>query len=433
MIPREKTGLDFKTAISSITFMKLAFLMSLPFDGLLSILFYLIYIQGFINIFMDIFLTEKHKIVRHSVREFSRREIVPIAKDIDQEQRFPWEVIDKMAQLGYFGIQAPKELGGAGMDTVSYIIIIEEISKACASLGLCASVHNSVALYPILAFGSKTQHEKFVPELASGRKIGAFCLTEPNAGSDASAIEATAIRSTSDPEYYNVNANKVFVTNGGVAEICLIFSRTDPSAGPKGISVIIAEKGTAGFVVGEHENLSGMRANPVCSIRLSECKIHKRNLLGKEGQGLKIGLAALDTGRIGIAAQAVGIAQGALEEGIKYAKERIQFNVPIARHQSIQNMIADMGTQVESARLMVYRAALLKDMGRPFSKEAAMAKLMASETASRVADMAVQIHGGYGYSKSYPVERYYRDARITRIYEGTSEVHRMVIARSLLS
>ncbi len=404
---------------------------------------------------MDIFLNEKHKIVRQSVRDFAQREIVPIAKEIDEEQRFPWEVVDKMAALGYFGIQAPKELGGAGMDTVSYIIIIEELSKASASLGLCVSVHNSVALYPILTFGNKLQHQKFVPDLATGRKIGAFCLTEPNAGSDASAIEATAIKYVnnksfndnenvdlnhigkddlnSNDEHYIVNANKAFVTNGGVAQICLIFVRTDPSAGAKGISVIIAEKGTPGFMVGESENLSGMRANPVCSIRLSECRIHKDNLLAKEGQGLKIGLAALDTGRIGIAAQAVGIAQGALEEGIKYAKERIQFNVPIARHQSIQNMIADMGTQVESARLMVYRAALLKDMGKPFSKEAAMAKLMASETASRVADMAVQIHGGYGYSKSYPVERYYRDARITRIYEGTSEVHRMVIARSLLS
>ncbi len=381
---------------------------------------------------MDIFLTEKHRVIRHSIKDFAQREILPIAKEIDEEERFPWEVVDKMAQLGYFGIQVPKELGGAGMDTVSYIIIIEEISKASASLGLCASVHNSVALYPILKFGTKQQHEKFVPELASGKKIGAFCLTEPNAGSDASAIEATALKN-GESDHYIVNANKVFVTNGGVAETCLLFVRTDTSSGAKGISVIIAEKGVAGFVVGERETLSGMRANPVCSIRLSECKIDKNNLLGKEGQGLKIGLAALDTGRIGIAAQAVGIAQAALEEGIKYAKERIQFNVPIAKHQSIQNMIADMGTQVESARLMVYRAALLKDMGRPFSKEAAMAKLMASETASRVADMGVQIHGGYGYSKSYPIERYYRDARVTRIYEGTSEVHRMVIARNLLS
>ncbi|MFK5953009.1 MAG: acyl-CoA dehydrogenase family protein [Desulfobacterium sp.] len=378
---------------------------------------------------MDTFLTEKHRIVRSSVRAFAQREIMPIAREIDEDRRFPWEVIEKMGKLGYLGIQAPRELGGAGMDAVSYIIIIEEISRAAAALGLCASVHNSVALYPILAFGNAFQHDKFVPDLATGKKIGAFCLTEPNAGSDASAIEATAIK---DGDHYIVNANKVFVTNGGVADICVMFVRTDPAAGPRGISVIVAEKGTPGFVVGEKENLSGMRANPVCSIRLSDCKIPAENLLAKEGMGLKIGLAALDTGRIGIAAQAVGIAQAALSEGIKYAKERIQFKVPIARHQSIQNMIADMATQVESARLMVYRAAVLKDQKKPFSKEAAMAKLMASETSSQVADMAVQIHGGYGYSKAYGVERYYRDARITRIYEGTSEVHRMVIARNVL-
>lgn len=379
---------------------------------------------------MDIFLTEKHQVIRHAVRAFAQKDIVPVAKEIDETQRFPWEVVDQMAQAGYLGIQAPKDLGGVGLDTVSYIIIIEEISRASASLGLLSSVHNSVALFPILTFGNRAQHERLVPDLATGKKIGAFCLTEPNAGSDASSIEATAIKAG---DHYVVNANKVFVTNGGVADTCLMFVRTDPSAGPKGISVIVAEKGTPGFMVGEMENLSGMRANPVTTIRLTECRIPADNLLAGEGKGLGIGLAALDTGRIGIAAQAVGIAQAALDEGIKYAKERIQFKVPIAKHQSIQNMIADMGMQVESARLMVHRAALLKDKGKPFSKEAAMAKLMASETACRVADMAVQIHGGYGYSKSYPVERYYRDARVTRIYEGTSEVHRMVIARHLLS
>ncbi len=379
---------------------------------------------------MDIFLKEKHRIVRNSVKSFAQKEILPIAKEIDQEQRFPWEVVEKMGKAGYLGIQAPEKLGGAAMDTVSYIIVIEEISKAAASLGLCVSVHNSVALYPILKFGTREQKEKFIPDLAAGKKIGAFCLTEPNAGSDASAIEATAIKQGSD---YIVTANKVFVTNGGVAETFLMFVKTDPKKGPAGISVIIAEKGIPGFVVGENENLSGMRANPVCSIRLSEAVIPEENILGKEGMGLKIGLTALDTGRIGIAAQAVGIAQASLEESVKYARQRIQFKVPIAKHQSIQEKIADMACQVESARLMVYRAAILKDMGKPFSKEAAMAKLMASETSSTVADMAVQIHGGYGYSKSYPVERYYRDARITRIYEGTSEIHRMVIARSVLS
>ncbi|MCP4673825.1 MAG: acyl-CoA dehydrogenase [Desulfobacula sp.] len=379
---------------------------------------------------MDTFFSEKQRLLKQSVKSFADQEIIPIAKDIDIEQRFPWEVIEKMGTLGYFGIQTPKEFGGAAMDTVDYVIVIEEISKAAASIGLCTSVHNSVALFPILKFGSQEQKEKFVPDLATGKKIGAFCLTEPNAGSDASSIEAVAMKDGND---YVVNANKVFVTNGGVAETCLVFVRTDPLAGPRGISVIIAEKGTSGFVVGENENLSGMRANPVCSIRLSDCRIPKENLLAKEGMGLKIGLSALDTGRIGIAAQAVGIAQAALEESVKYAKQRIQFRVAISNHQSIQSMIADMACQVESARLMVYRAAFLKDQGKPFSKEAAMAKLLASETSSNVADMAVQIHGGYGYSKSYPVERYYRDARITRIYEGTSEIHRMVIAKNVLS
>jgi alkylation response protein AidB-like acyl-CoA dehydrogenase len=378
---------------------------------------------------METFLTDKHRAVRRSVRAFCERELFPIAKDIDQEARFPWEAVEKMAGLGYFGIQAPKELGGAGMDTVSYIIVIEEISRACGSLGLCVTVHNSVAVYPLLAFGSEEQKQRLVPALAKGEKIGAFCLTEPNAGSDAAGIEATALR---DNDHYVVNANKVLVTNGGVADVCLLFVRTDPKAGRKGISVIIAERGTAGFVVGDLEDLCGMRANPVSSIRLYDCRIPAENLLAKEGMGLRIGLAALDAGRIGIAAQAVGIAQAALDEGVRYAKQRRQFGVPIAKHQAVQMMIADMATEVDAARLLVYRAAVLRDQGKPFSEAAAMAKLYASETSSKVTDMAVQIHGGYGYSKSYPVERYYRDARVTRIYEGTSEIHRMVIARSVL-
>jgi alkylation response protein AidB-like acyl-CoA dehydrogenase len=378
---------------------------------------------------METFLSDKHRAVRRSVRAFCERELFPIARDIDQEARFPWEAVEKMAGLGYFGIQAPKELGGAGMDTVSYIIVIEEISRACGSLGLCVTVHNSVAVYPLLAFGSEEQKQRLVPALAKGEKIGAFCLTEPNAGSDAAGIEATALR---DNDHYVVNANKVLVTNGGVADVCLLFVRTDPKAGRKGISVIIAERGTAGFVVGDLEDLCGMRANPVSSIRLYDCRIPADNLLAKEGMGLRIGLAALDAGRIGIAAQAVGIAQAALDEGVRYAKQRRQFGVPIAKHQAVQMMIADMATGVDAARLLVHRAAVLRDQGKPFSEAAAMAKLYASETSSKVTDMAVQIHGGYGYSKSYPVERYYRDARVTRIYEGTSEIHRMVIARSVL-
>ena len=378
---------------------------------------------------MDSILSEKHRIVRRSVRSFCEREIRPIAGEIDREARFPWEVVEKMGKLGYFGIQAPRELGGADLDSISYAIIVEEISRASGSLGLCVTVHNSVALYPILAFGSEAQQAKWARPLASGEKIGAFCLTEPNAGSDASGIEATAV---SDGDAYVVNANKVFVTNGGVADICLLFLQTNPSSDRKQISVVVAERGTEGFVVGDLEDLCGMRANPVSSIRLYDCRLPLDNLLGREGMGLKIGLAALDTGRMGIAAQALGIAQAALEEGILYAGQRRQFKVPLAKHQAIQMMIADMGTLVEASRLMTYRAAALRDAGKRFSQESAMAKLFASEACCKVTDMAVQIHGGYGYSKAYPVERYYRDARVTRIYEGSSEIHRMVIARGVL-
>lgn len=378
---------------------------------------------------MDTFLTDKNRAVRRAVRSFCDREIAPLAKQLDQEASFPWEVADKMGRLGYFGIQAPQALGGAGLDTVNYILTIEEISRVSAGIGLCVTVHNSVAVAPLLAFGTEEQKQRWIPLLARGEKIGAFCLTEPNVGSDAAGIESTAIR---DGDHYVVNAGKVLVTNGGIADICLIFARTDPKAGRQGISVIVAERGTPGFFVGDLEDLCGMRANPVSSIRLTDCRISVENLLGREGMGLVIGLAALDTARIGIAAQAVGIAQAALEASVRYAKQRRQFGVPIAKHQSIQTMIADMATEVDAARLMVFRAAVRRDRGHPFSQASAMAKLYASEAATRVTDMAVQIHGGYGYSKSYPVERYYRDARATRIYEGTSEIHRMVIARGVL-
>jgi len=378
---------------------------------------------------MDTFLSEKNQAVRRSVRSFCNEEVCPIAREIDREASFPWEVVEKMGKLGYFGIQAPKKLGGAGLDTMSYVIVIEEISKACASLGLCITVHNSVAVFPILTFGDDEQKQKWIPPLARGEKIGAFCLTEPNAGSDAAGIEATAIR---QGDHYVLNANKVFVTNGGVADICLIFARTDPQAGPKGISVVVAERGTPGFVVGDLEDLCGMRANPVTSIRLYDCTVPLKNLVGREGMGLKIGLAALDIGRTGIAAQAVGISQAAFEEAVKYSRQRRQFGAPIARHQAIGAMIADMATQIEAARLMVYRSATLRDKEKAFSQASAMAKLFASEISSKVTDMAVQIHGGYGYSRLYPVERYYRDARVTRIYEGTSEIHRMVISRGIL-
>ena len=375
------------------------------------------------------FLTEKHRLLRRSVRSFCEQELRPIAAQIDQEARFPWEVVEKMGPLGYFGIQAPKSLGGAELDSLSYAVTIEEVSRVSGAMGLCLSVHNSVALYPILAFGSPEQHQRWVTALARGQKIGAFCLTEPNAGSDAGGITATALP---QGDKWLINANKVFVTNGGIADICLIFARTDPAAARGGISVVVAERGTPGFVVGDLEDLCGMRANPVSSIRLYDCRVPKDNLLGRPGMGLKIGLAALDTGRIGIAAQALGIAQAALEEGVRYANQRQQFGVPLANHQAIQMMIADMATQVDAARMMVYRAAWLRDQKQPVTAAAAQAKLFAAEAAGKVTDLAVQIHGGYGYSKAYAVERYYRDARVTRIYEGTSEVHRMVIAREAL-
>ena len=378
---------------------------------------------------MDRLLSDKHRVVRRCVRAFCERELRPIAADIDQEARFPWDAVEKMAALGYFGIQVPAALGGAGLDSISYAITIEEISRVCAALGLCIAVHNSVVVFPLMEFGSAEQKQRWVPPMARGEKIGAFCLTEPNAGSDPAALTATAIAGDGG---YTVNANKVFVTNAGVADVCLFFVRTDPSAGRKGISVIVAERGTPGFIVGEIENLCGMRANPVGSIRLNDCTVPLGHLLGRAGSGLQIGLAALDVGRIGIGAQAVGIAQAALEEAVRYSLQRRTFGAPIGNHQAIQLMLAEMATQVDAARLLVYRAAELKDRRMEFTKESAMCKLFASEAACRVTDAAVQIHGGYGYSKAYAVERYYRDARVTRIYEGTSEIHKMVIARAVL-
>ena len=378
---------------------------------------------------MNTLLPEKARAVRRSVRAFCEREIRPIAKELDHEAYFPWDVVEKMGKLGYFGIQVPTDLDGSQMDTLCYAVVIEEISRVCAGLGLCVTVHNSVGVFPLVVFGSDDQKRKWVPPLAKGEKIGAFCLTEPNVGSDASSVETMAVR---EGGHYILNGNKVFITNGGVADICLIFARTDPEGGRKGISVIVVERGTPGFVVGDLEDISGVRANPVCSIRLYDCKVPAENLLGSEGMGLQIGIKALDVGRLGIAAQAVGISQAALEEGVRYAKERRQFGTPIGKHQAVGSMIAEMATQVDAARLMVYRAALLRDQGMPFAKASAMAKLFSSETASKVTDLAVQIHGGYGYSRAYPVERYYRDARATRIYEGTSEIHRIVIAREVL-
>jgi alkylation response protein AidB-like acyl-CoA dehydrogenase len=378
---------------------------------------------------LDFTLSIQQRQVRRMARQFAQAELAPVAKEIDDEGRFPWEVVEKMGPLNFFGMQAPRKHGGAEMDSISYCLVIEEISRVCAAMGLMLAVHNSVAVYPLSKFGNEEQKAKFLSPLASGEKIGAFCLTEPNAGSDAMAIESTAI---ADGDSYLVNANKIFVTNGGVADISIIFVSVTPGNVKKGISAILVERGTPGFEVGLLENNCGMRANPVTSIVLTDCRVPRTNLLGQEGEGFKIAMAALDTGRIGIAAQAVGIAQAALDVSLKYAKERIQFRVPLARHQAIQMMLADMGTMVEAARLLNLKAAHVRDQGGELSGPSAMAKLLAGRTASQVASMGVQIHGGYGYSKDYPIERYFRDARVTEIYEGTNEIQQMVIARELL-
>jgi butyryl-CoA dehydrogenase len=372
----------------------------------------------------------KHKAVRKTVRKFAETELGPISHEIDRDSRFPWEVIEKMGPLNYFGLQVPKKYGGAGLDTISYAITIEEISRVCAAVGLCVTVHNSVGAYPIVLFGTDDQKERFLPLLASGKYIGAFCLTEANAGSDAGAVETTAVYDNGE---YVVNGTKVFVTNGGVCGLAHIFAITDPDNPRSGASVFMVEKSMPGFAVGELEDLCGMRANPVSSLFLEDVRLPETHLLGRLGDGLKIGLSALDTGRIGIAAQALGIAQAAFEAAVKYSKERQQFKKPISSFQTIQNYLADMATEIDAARLLLYRACAFKDAGQPFGAEAAMAKLYCSTTATRVTNLALQIHGGYGYSKEYDVERYFRDAKVTEIYEGTSEVQRMVVARSVLS
>jgi len=378
---------------------------------------------------LDFTLSIQQKQIRRMARQFAKAELAPIAKEIDEEGRFPWEAAEKMGPLNFFGMQAPRQYGGAEMESISYCLVIEEISRLCAAMGLTLAVHNSVVVYPISKFSNDEQKAKLLPPLTAGEKIGAFCLTEPNAGSDALAIESTAI---SDGDSYVVNANKIFVTNGGVADTLIIFVSVNPDDVKKGFSAILVERGTPGFEVGLLENNCGMRANPVCSIVLTDCRVPKANLLGEEGEGFKIALTALDTGRIGIAAQAVGIGQAALDVSLKYAKERVQFRVPLARHQAIQMMLADMGTMVEAARLLTLQAAHIKDRGGELAGPSAMAKLFAGRVASKVASMGLQIHGGYGYSKDYPIERYFRDARATEIYEGTNEIQQIVIARELL-
>jgi butyryl-CoA dehydrogenase len=374
--------------------------------------------------------TMKQMVIRRTVRKFAEERIAPATEEIDRTGVFPMEIIEELGKLHYFGLEIPAEYGGAGLDAVSYAIVVEEISRTCAAFGLCISVHNSVSANPVYQFGNEAQRKSFLVPMAQGKKIGTFCLTEPNAGSDASAIETVAVR---DKDTYVLNGNKVFVTNGGMSGINLIFAATDTSHKKKDFTVFIVESKRKGLEKGPVEELMGMRGNPVCPISLNDCRVPAGNRLGAEGQGLKIALSTLAGGRIGIAAQALGIAQASLDVSLKYAKERYQFGKPLSEFGAIQSYLANMATRVEGARLLIHRSAYLRDQGLAYTKESAMAKLYAGEVAVDATRIGLQIHGGYGFTKAYPIERYYRDAKACEIYEGTSEVQRMVIARSLES
>lgn len=385
--------------------------------------------NNFIPTPMQLELDDIQKMIKKNVKEFAEKEIAPVAAELDQNEEYPTKILEKMAKLGFLGVIIPQEYGGAGLDTISYAIIVEEISRKCASTGVITSVHNSLVAYPIMKYGTDEQKKKYLPILAKGEEIGAFAATEPSAGSDLGAMKTTAVLKSNK---YIINGDKTFITSGSEAGIIIIFAVTDKNAGSKGISAFIVENTMKGYKVGSIFEKLGINASQTSELIFENMEVPKENLLGKEGEGFKIALATLDGGRIGIAAQAVGIAQAALDESIEYSKQREQFGRPIAKFQAIQWMIADMATRIEAARYLVYNAAYVKDKGERFSKEAAMAKLFASETAMEAVIKAVQIHGGYGYTKEYTVERLFRDAKITEIYEGTSEVQRMVIANSLL-
>ena len=374
-------------------------------------------------------LSEVQEMVRRTAREFTDNEIKPVAEINDKEHRFPKEVINKMGELGFMGMTVAEEYGGSGADTLSYAILIEEISKGCAATGTIMLDNNSLACAPIESFGTEEQKKTYLTDLASGRKLGCFMLSEPEAGSDAAAIKTTA---TLDGDHYIINGTKSWVTNGAEAEIAVVFASTDPSSGHRGISAFIVDMKTPGLKIGKLEEKLGIRASSTAQIFFEDCRVPASNLLGEEGEGFKVALHTLDAGRIGVAAQAVGIAQAALEASTSYAKERKAFGKPISDFQGLQFMIADMATRVEASRLLVWQAAIMKDKNLKIGKQSAMAKLYAAETSMWVTTKAIQIHGGYGYTTDYPVERYFRDAKITEIYEGTSEIQRIVIAREVL-
>ncbi|MDW7679773.1 MAG: acyl-CoA dehydrogenase [bacterium] len=378
---------------------------------------------------MDYLLTDEQKMLRDMVSKFAKEEIGPVATKMQAEETFPENIVNQLGELGVMGIAYPEEYSGAGMDFVSYMLAVEAISRYCASTGVIVSAHSSLVVDPIFRFGNEQQKRKYLPDLCSGKKIGCHALTEPGAGSDVGSLKTTA-KLVGDK--WVLNGTKHFITNGANAEIALIFALTEPEQKTRGISAFLVEKGTPGFKVGKLEDKLGIRASNTAELIFEDCAIPKDNLLGEINKGFKIAMITLDGGRLGIASQALGIAKASIEDSIVYSKERQQFGQPIANFQAIQWMLAEMDTEYEAAWLLTYRGSLMKDKGMKYSKEAAMAKLKASETASFCANKAIQIHGGYGYIKEFDVERYLRDAKITEIYEGTNEIMRLVISAGML-
>lgn len=378
---------------------------------------------------MDFSLTEEQEAIRQMAAEFADKDLAPHARELDAKGEYPWDNLRKLARYGYLGMMLPAEFGGSGADVLSHTLCVEEVSRACAATGVIMEIHNSLTCDGIYRFGTDEQKARYLPALARGEKIGAFALTEPGAGSDPSGIRTVAARDGND---FVINGTKHFITGAGQAHLYLLFAMTDPSKGTKGISAFIVEKGMPGLSFGPPEDKMGIRASHTGELIFSDCRVPAENLVGSEGEGYKIALTLLDGGRIGIGAQAVGIARAAFDAALRYSQERVQFGQAISGFQAIQWMLADMATEIEAARLLVYRAAYLRGKGVRCTKEVAMAKLFASEVAMRTTIKAVQIHGGYGYMREYNVERYMRDAKITEIYEGTSEIMRLLIASALL-
>ncbi|MFC0471679.1 acyl-CoA dehydrogenase [Halalkalibacter kiskunsagensis] len=379
---------------------------------------------------MNFLLTEEQEMIRKMVRDFAMNEVAPTAAERDEEERFDRVIFDKMAGLGLTGIPWPEEYGGIGADYMSYVIAVEELSRVCASTGVTLSAHTSLAGWPIYKFGSEAQKQTYLRALAEGTKIGAYGLTEPGSGSDAAAMKTSAVL---DGDHYVLNGAKIFITNGGIADIYVVFAVTDPSLRHKGVTAFIVDSDTPGFSLGKKEQKLGIRSSPTTEIIFEDCRVPKENRLGVEGEGFKIAMMTLDGGRNGIAAQAVGIAQGALDAATGYAKARKQFGKAIGTKQGIAFKLADMATKIEASRLLTYQAAWKESEGLSYGKESAMSKLFAGDTAMEVTVEAVQVFGGYGYTKEYPVERYMRDAKITQIYEGTNEIQRLVISKMLLA